>query len=69
MSAAPYQLPELQLPVSPQDTLQVAAVVTDEYGRQGVYSDIPYVPEDGMLVWPSAPDLSDHDPAHWQYGG
>ena len=64
-----YQLPELELPVSPQDTLQVAAVVTDEYGRQGVYSDIPYVPEDGMLVWPSAPDLSDHDPAHWQYGG
>ena len=64
-----FRLPELQLPVSPQDTLQVAAVVTDEYGRQGVYSDIPYVPEDGMLVWPSAPDLSDHDPAHWQYGG
>ena len=64
-----YRLPELQLPVSPQDTLQVAAVVTDVYGRQGVYSDIPCVLEDGELTWPATPDLSDHDPAHWQYGG
>lgn len=64
-----YRLPELQLPVSPQDTLQVAAVVTDAYGRQGVYSDIPCVLEDGELTWPATPDLSDHDPAHWQYGG
>lgn len=64
-----YRLPELQLPVSPQDTLQVAAVVTDVYGRQGVYSDIPCVLEDGELTWPATPDLSDHDPAPWQYGG
>lgn len=64
-----YRLPELQLPVSPQDTLQVAAVVTDVYGRQGVYSDIPCVLKDGELTWPATPDLSDHDPAHWQYGG
>ena len=48
---------------------QVAAVVTDVYGRQGVYSDIPCVLEDGELTWPATPDLSDHDPAHWQYGG
>ena len=64
-----YRLPELQLPVSPQDTLQVAAVVTDVYGRQGVYSDIPCVLKDGELTWPATPALSDHDPAHWQYGG
>ena len=64
-----YRLPELQLPVSPQDTLQMAAVVTDVYGRQGVYSDIPCVLEDGELTWPATPDLSGHDPAHWQYGG
>ena len=63
-----YRLPELQLLVSPQDTLQVAAVVTDVYGRQGVYSDIPCVLEDGELTWPATPDLSGHDPAHWQYG-
>ena len=25
--------------------------------------------EDGELTWPATPDLSDHDPAHWQYGG
>ena len=31
--------------------------------------DIPCVLEDGELTWPATPDLSDHDPAHWQYGG
>ena len=46
-----------------------AAVVTHEYGRQGVYSDIPYILQDGELTWPGTADLSDHDPAHWQYGG
>ena len=66
--AASTALKSLQLLVSPQDTLQVAAVVTDVYGRQGVYSDIPCVLEDGELTWPATPDLSDHDPAHWQYG-
>ena len=51
------------------DQLCFAAVVTDEYGRQGVYSDIPYILQDGELTWPGTADLSDHDPAHWQYGG
>lgn len=51
------------------DQLCFAAVVTDEYGRQGVYSDIPYILQDGELTWPATADLSDHDPAHWQYGG
>ena len=49
------------------DTLQFAAVVTDEYGRQAVYADIPCIVSAGELTWPSAADLSDHDPAHWQY--
>ena len=51
------------------DQLCFAAVVTDEYGRQGVYSDIPYILQDGELTWPATADLSDPDPAHWQYGG
>ena len=51
------------------DQLCFAAVVTDEYGRQGVYSDIPYILQDGELTWPGTADLSDHDPAHWRYEG
>ena len=50
------------------DQLCFAAVVTDEYGRQAVYSDIPYVLQDGVLTWPPTADTSDHDPACWQYG-
>ena len=49
------------------DQLCFAAVVTDEYGRQGVYSDIPYILQDGELTWPATADLSDHDPADWAY--
>lgn len=51
----------------PSDTLCAAAVISDAYGRQAVYSDIPYVLQDGALTWPDASDISDHDPAHWQY--
>ena len=49
------------------DTLQLAAVVTDAYGRQAVYADIPCILSGGFLAWPTAADLSDHDPANWQY--
>ena len=52
---------------SPADELCFAAVVTDEYGREAVYTDIPYVLEGGSLTWPDDVDLSDSDPAHWQY--
>lgn len=50
------------------DQLCFAAVVTDEYGRQAVYSDIPYILQDGVLTWPPTADTSDHNPACWQYG-
>lgn len=43
-----------------------AAVVTDEYGREAVYNDIPYILENGELTWPSS-SASDTDPAHWKY--
>ena len=72
----PSNAPVFRLPAGTQvtmtgdgDQLCFAAVVTDEYGRQGVYSDIPYILQDGELTWPGTADLSDHDPAHWQYGG
>lgn len=48
--------------------LVFAAVVTDVYGRQAVYSDIPYMFSDGALTWPDSSNTSDHDPANWDYG-
>ena len=49
------------------DELCFAAVVTDVYGRQAVYSSIPYILSRGELTWPDTSDLSDHDPAGWEY--
>lgn len=49
------------------DELVFAAVVTDEYGRQAVYSDIPYVLSGEELGWVSASDTSDHNPANWNF--
>lgn len=51
------------------DQLQFAAVVTDQYGREAVYSDIPYVLSGGELTWPDSSDISDHDPVNWDYDG
>lgn len=47
--------------------LNFAAVVTDQYGRETVYSDIPYILSGGELTWPGFYDASNHDPANWQY--
>jgi hypothetical protein len=49
------------------DSLCFAAVVTDEYGRDTVFSDVPCVLSDSGLIWPDAVDLSDHDPSNWAY--
>ena len=50
------------------DQLEVAALVTDTYGRQFVVQDIPYVlDEDAQnLTWPDNFD-TDTDPTHWQF--
>ena len=65
-----FHLPEgLQVTLREDtDTLCFAAVVTDVYGRQAVYSSIPYVLSQGELTWPDSSDISDHDPANWNYG-
>lgn len=65
-----YHLPEgtTATLTKERDQLCFAAVVTDVYGRQAVYSDIPYLLSDGELTWPDTSDLSDHDPAGWEYG-
>ena len=65
-----YQLPELRLSLTPADTVQVAAVVTDIYGRVTVSQDVPYILDESgdALTWPDSSE-TDPDPAHWQYGG
>ena len=65
-----YHLPEGTTATLTKETdqLRFAAVVTDVYGRQAVYSDIPYLLSDGELTWPDTSDLSDHAPAGWEYG-
>lgn len=65
-----YQLPETRLSLTPADTVQVAAVVTDVYGRVTVSQDVPYILDESgdALTWPDNSE-TDPDPAHWQYGG
>lgn len=60
-------LPATTVRMSPGDELCFAAVVTDVYGRDSIYSDIPYVLEDGELIYISGSDLSVHDPSLWTY--
>ncbi len=50
------------------DELCFAAIVADVYGRQAVYSSVPYILSQGELTWPDTSDLSDNDPANWDYG-
>lgn len=49
------------------DQLVFAAVVTDQYGRQAVYSDIPFVLSGGELGWVSVSDTSDHNVTNWSF--
>lgn len=67
--AAFFHLPQGQAVTmtDPSDTLCAAAVITDTYGREVVYSDIPYVLRDGVLTWPDVSDISDHNPVNWKY--
>ena len=63
-----YCLPELRLDLTAQDTVEIAAVVTDIYGRTIICQDVPYVPdlEDGDLVHPDI-SSSDSNPANWHF--
>ena len=63
-----YRLPALRLPVSLRDTLQVAAVVTDVYGRVTVSQDASYIldEDENSLTW-SDNSVTDPDPGHWRY--
>ena len=63
-----YCLPELRLDLTAQDTVEIAAVVTDVYGRTIICQDVPYVPdaEAAELVHPDI-SSSDSNPANWHY--
>lgn len=64
-----YVLPDLQIQLAAGDELCFAAVVTDEYGRESIYSGFPCIlGESGMeLIWPDGWSSYNHTPADWTY--
>ena len=64
-----YRLPDMTVTLTGSDELAVAALVTDEYGRQSVCCDIPYILDagDSTLTYPSYYE-ADPDPSHWDFG-
>ncbi len=65
-----YCLPEnYPVSITPEDTLCFAVLVTDEYGRECVFSDSPYcMDEDGTdLTYASRPWSYRTSPADWTY--
>lgn len=63
-----YRLPPLELPLGSEDVVQVAAVVTDEFGRISISPDAPLIPDesDGSLTHPSQYRM-ERDPAQWTF--
>ncbi|MDO4314947.1 MAG: helix-turn-helix domain-containing protein [Oscillospiraceae bacterium] len=63
-----FLLPEMEIPLTAEDLLPVAAVVTDEYGRVTVVQALPYCidTEDWQLTFSSSFHL-DPDPTNWEF--
>jgi len=64
-----FRLPETEVKLSSGDRLQIAALVTDSFGRQFIAQDVPFVTEtdrDGTvrLTYPTDARF-DSDPARW----
>ena len=61
-----YRLPDMDVELTESDTLSVAALLTDQYGRQTVCSEIAYVldTEEERLTYSNAAFYS-RDPADW----
>lgn len=63
-----FCLPEgTKLSMTESDSLCIAAVVTDVYDRDLVFSDIPLILRDGTLDHPSISDVSNYHPDNWNY--
>ena len=65
-----FHFPETAVPMSGDDELRFAAVVTDEYDRTLVLSDVPYIIENRggqqELTWPDSFDgISSPDGWSW----
>ena len=67
-----YRVPDMTVELGEGDTLQVAALVTDSFGREFVRHDIPYVVETDTdfdtpyLSYPGSYE-TDSDPANWKF--
>ena len=61
-----YTLPEMTLEAGEGDTVEVAALITDQYGRQFMCQDFGFVVEEGSLEYPDCKELST-DPADWSF--
>lgn len=64
-----FRLPDLAIEdLGKEDTIEIAALVTDSYGRQYMFCDVPYcVNSSGTeLTWVSAVEY-DRDPACWTF--
>jgi len=62
-----YCLPDLELPLTAADTVQVAAVVEDLYDRTVVICNNSYHPEDGKLSRDPALVVEDPHDGTWEY--
>ena len=63
-----YRLPALELPLAAADTVQIAAVVEDVYGRTIVQPDMAYCLDTEDLELTHADGVSwDTDPANWEF--
>lgn len=63
-----YRLPDMDIELTEDDRIFVAALITDEYGRQTVRANIPFVLNDegDRLTYPSNGTYSP-DPADWVF--
>ncbi|MBR2481669.1 MAG: hypothetical protein IKB58_02280, partial [Oscillospiraceae bacterium] len=66
-----YRIPDMTVEVGEDDSLQVAALVTDSLGREFMTYEVPYVVDyetdfdDPYLSYPGSYDSS-RDPADWK---
>ena len=61
-----YTLPERSLEAGKGDTIEFAALITDEYGRQFMCPDFGFVVQNGALEYPGYKEFSS-DPADWTF--
>lgn len=63
-----YRLPTLELPLAATDTVQLAAVVEDVYGRTIIQPDMAYGPDiEGLELTHADGYFWDTNPANWEY--